>query len=388
MTLDVVGLCRQLIGIDTQNPPGRERAVGECLAETLVGHRFDIQWHGPDSDRANMLATLDRGAGPQVILQAHADTKPAVAAGAADRWTVDPFAGHISDGRLYGLGACDTKGGMAAFVTAACALAADPGWRGQLVVQCVADEEDGSALGAAYLLDAGLLNADAALVAEPTSCLPSLAQLGLAWAEITITGRAAHAGTPSEGIDAYRAATRYITVLDELVAELDRDGEFPGHPRVNVGYLQIPGHPGTMPGECLLRCDIRVLPGIERDDIYQLYQRAADTIAGDGVTVSVTRYQGGGCRSHRIAADSPLAAAFRAAQTATRQPPATLPFLGGSDARFFGAAATPALVYGPGSLRHAHAPDEYVPVTELDLAHRQVTLTLRQLLYSSSRPPM
>jgi acetylornithine deacetylase/succinyl-diaminopimelate desuccinylase-like protein len=112
------------------------------------------------------------------------------------------------DGFLYGLGACDVKGGLAAQVLAACALAGTPGWSGELVVQAVADEEDGSRLGAEHLLALGLLTADGAIVAEPTGCAPSLVQLGNAWAEITIGGRAAHAGTPERGQDAFRGSLR------------------------------------------------------------------------------------------------------------------------------------------------------------------------------------
>ncbi|WP_394620176.1 M20 family metallopeptidase [Lentzea sp. JNUCC 0626] len=377
MIPDVLDLCRSLIELDTQNPPGNESRVGDLVGDVLSAHGFQVRTVAATPGRDNVVASLTRGPGPRVILQGHADTKPA---GDLRQWTSDPFDSQIRDGRLYGLGACDTKGGLAAFVAAACELAENPAWTGELIVQSVADEEDGSVVGAAHLLAQGELTADAAIVAEPTGCVPSLAQLGNAWAEIEITGRAAHAGTPDEGVDAFRAAVGYVTALEERVARLPRSADFPGHPRLNVGHLDLPGHPGTVPGRCTLRCDIRVMPGTERDSVFTLYSQAAEDIGTEGLSIEVRRYQGGGFLSHSIATDHPLALAFQDAQRDTGRPMSTLPFLGATDARFFGQAGTPAVVYGPGSLRRAHAPDEYVPIEELHLAHKQITAVLRTLL--------
>jgi len=317
------------------------------------------------------------------VFQAHSDTKPAAAAG----WTVDPLGGEVRDGRLYGLGACDTKGGLAAQLVAARLLAERDNWSGELVLQAVADEEDGSQLGAGHLLEQGLLAADGAIVAEPTGCVPSLAQLGNAWAEITITGQAAHAGTPERGTDAFQAALLYIAEIEALLATIEPDPAFPGHPRLNVGHLSVPGHPGTVPGQCSLRCDIRVLPGHDRDDVLALYGRAAERVR-ERITaqVALTPYQGGGGRSHRVDAGSPLAAAFRTTREQSGRAPSWQPFAGGTDARYFAAAGTAAVVYGPGDLAQAHAPDEFVPVDELELAVEDLCNTAHHFLEATITP--
>jgi succinyl-diaminopimelate desuccinylase len=371
--VDVVELCRELIALPSENPPGGETAVAEKVSRLLSSAGFEVSWYEAEPTRPNVVARMRRGSGRRLILQAHTDTKPAVAPGTASLWTVDPFRAEERAGLLYGLGACDTKGGLAAQLVTACVLADNPGWSGELVVQAVADEEDGSRLGAEHLLALGLLDADGAIVAEPTDCAPSLAQLGNAWAEITIRGRAAHAGTPERGYDAFRAALRYIAELEAILRDTATDPDFPGHPRLNVGDVAMPGHPGTVPGECRVRCDIRVLPGLERDATFALYEKAAETVRTMcDVTVAVTRYQGGGCQSHRIDPGHPLARAFQLAQRETGQAASTTPFAGGTDARYFAMGGTPAVVYGPGSLAQAHAPDEYVPVAELRLAERHL----------------
>ncbi len=384
---DVVALCCDLIAVNSENPPGREAEVVACAADLLGRAGFDLETVEPQPGRRSLVARLHSGRGRRLILQAHADTKPAGPVGVPGGWSSDPFVPVERDGLLVGLGACDTKGGLAAQLAAACELAHQPGWSGELVVQVVADEEDGSALGAETLLEMGLLRGDGAVVAEPTGCLPSLAQLGNAWSEITIDGRAAHAGHPERGRDAFRAMTRLVTVLDELLSTVPTHPAFPGHPRLNVGDLALPGHPGTVPGRCRMRCDVRISPGADRDDTHALYRRAAEQVATElGVDIAVAPYQGGGCRSHEIPLDHPLAQAFLQLGHASGHSGRTLPFAGGTDARYFAAAGTPALVHGPGHLEQAHAPDEFVPVAQLRLAQRQLVALAHQFLVPTRRP--
>lgn len=382
--VDVLALCRELVAAPSENPPGDETRVAAAVAGILAAAGFEVRGYELVEGRPNVVATLRRAPGRRLIFQAHGDTKPAGPAGA---WRTDPFEPQERGGLLYGLGSCDTKGGLAAQVAAACALAAEPTWTGELVVQAVADEEDGSRLGAEHLLSLGLLEADAAVVAEPTGCLPSVAQLGNAWAEITITGRAAHAGHPERGVDAFRAAAAFTEAVDRLLTDQPTSADFPGHPRLNVGEFTMAGHPGTVPGVCRLRCDIRVLPGVARDGVLGLYRTAADQVVrSHGVLVQVEPYQGSGCQSHEIDSEHLLARAFRRALHETGQPSRTLPFAGGTDARYFAMAGTPALVHGPGSLEQAHAPDEYVPIAELRLAVRQLVHVGRSFLGGSGAP--
>lgn len=378
----VTDLFADLLAAPSENPPGDERAVATVVRKALDGAGFAVTEPAREAHRPNVVGTLRRGEGRKLILQAHADTKPA---GPVELWDTDPWLATARDGRLHGLGACDTKGGLAAQLACAVAMAADRDWTGELVLQAVADEEDGSWYGAEYLLELGLLTADAAIVAEPTSCAPSFAQLGNAWAEVTIDGAGAHAGRPERGHDAFAGATRYLAELDRLVNRLPRDPMFPGHPRVNVGDVLVDGHPGTLPGRCRLRCDIRVLPGQERDEVLAVYEEAARRTAAPGTRIEVARYQGGGCQSHRIDPADPIAAALRVAQAATGQPQHNTPFFGGTDARYFARAATPTVVYGPGNLDQAHAPNEYVPERDLLLAADQLTFAARTFLAERPR---
>jgi succinyl-diaminopimelate desuccinylase len=364
----VVDLLARLVAAGSENPPGDERAVAAITAEALGDGGLEARTVFGHEHRPNVVGTLARGPGPRLVLQAHMDTKPRGDAADAT-WDHDPLTLTERDGLLFGLGACDAKGALAAMLSAAARLAAHGHWSGTLEVHGAADEEDGSQHGAALAHRLGLTRADAAIVGEPTGCRRSSAQLGNAWARVLMTGRAAHAGTPAAGRDAVWAAHAFMSAVRARLAGLPADPRFPGHPRLNVGSIRGGLLPGTLPGSCELLCDIRVLPGQRRGDLHRIYRDAARRVAAEaGVDCSVEPFQGGGCEAHQIAPGSRIESAFLAAAGRLGAGPEPEYFLGGSDARFYARAGTPTLVFGPGDLRVAHAPNEYVPRADLERA--------------------
>jgi acetylornithine deacetylase/succinyl-diaminopimelate desuccinylase-like protein len=148
----VVELLQRLIRIDTSNPPGREREVQEVLRDLLAGAGFECELAGPDPERPNLVARLGGEAeGPVLCLLGHADTVPAD----ASEWSRDPWSGDVLNGEVWGRGALDMKGQVAAEVAAALALG-DGGWRparGELLVVTTADEEASGIHGAKWLCE-------------------------------------------------------------------------------------------------------------------------------------------------------------------------------------------------------------------------------------------
>jgi acetylornithine deacetylase/succinyl-diaminopimelate desuccinylase-like protein len=147
-----VELLQRLIRIDTSNPPGAERPVQELLREVLAKAGFECELVGAVDERPNLVARL-RGAadGPTLCLLGHADTVPAD----ASEWSRDPWSGDVADGEVWGRGALDMKGQVAAEVAAVVALASS-GWRparGELLVVTTADEEAGATYGAKWLCE-------------------------------------------------------------------------------------------------------------------------------------------------------------------------------------------------------------------------------------------
>lgn len=364
-----------LIRCPSENPPGDESAIAVAVAGRLKALGVEVELIGKADRRPNVVARLDSGRpGPRLLWQAHLDTKPASGSRSEEKaWHSDPFQPMWRKGRVYGLGAADTKGGAAAQLAAVEWFRANGDWSGELVWLGCADEEAGSEFGAAYLLGLGLLEGTAACVAEPTSLAVSTAQLGNAWMEIEVLGRPAHAGRPREGNDAVEAAESLWNAIRGRLEHSPTDDRFPDHPRLNIGRIAGGTHQGSVPGFCNAKIDIRVLPEQDRESLYQLVDDAATEVERErGVTIRTKPVDGGGCESHSVPILEPWSQALSAARIVVvpEIEESSHGFAGGTDARFFAKAGTPAVVFGPGDLAQAHAPNEFVPFGEVVLAAR------------------
>jgi acetylornithine deacetylase/succinyl-diaminopimelate desuccinylase-like protein len=143
-------LAQQLIRFDTAAPGGRERELIEWLAPLLEAAGLEVRVLARDPERPNIVARLQgRGEAPPLLLHGHVDVVPVT----GQKWSVDPFAGTISDGVLWGRGALDMKGGVAMLLAAVLRTAAGPPPAGDLVLCVLSDEEQGGAFGASFLVD-------------------------------------------------------------------------------------------------------------------------------------------------------------------------------------------------------------------------------------------
>jgi succinyl-diaminopimelate desuccinylase len=220
---DLIGLAQDLIRIPTLNPPGRNyREICDYLATRLLAQGWAVeliraQSAPGDSDtfpRWNMVARLDSGrAGDCVHFNSHHDVVEV-----GHGWTRDPFGGALDGDRLYGRGACDMKGGLAASIIAAESfIAAHPDWRGAIEISATADEESGGYGGVAYLAERGYFSPDRVqhvIIPEPLHkdriCL---GHRGVWWAEVETHGRIAHGSMPFLGDSAIR---HMGSVLEEI----------------------------------------------------------------------------------------------------------------------------------------------------------------------------
>ena len=232
-TDEMVALAVDLIRFPTVNPPGDAYAPCAEFIAGLLGRRgYEtrlIRGEGApgDSDkypRTNVVARREgRGPGPTVHFNSHIDVVEA-----GDRWTVDPFAGLVRDGRVYGRGACDMKGGMAASIVAADAfMAVFPDFPGAIEISGTVDEESGGFGGVAYLARQGLFSkprVDHVIIPEPLNkdriCL---GHRGVWWAEIETKGRIAHGSMPFLGDSAIRHMGAVLEAFEEeLFPALER----------------------------------------------------------------------------------------------------------------------------------------------------------------------
>ena len=190
--------------------PGEEGSVQRHVAWWLEANGLTPELQTTEGDRPNVIARVDNGDGPTLLLNGHVDTVLAV-----EGWSTDPWTARRDGDRLYGLGAADMKSGVAAAMLATRALARNREcWRGSVLFTSVVDEEAYS-IGARALIASGI-QADYCVVTESSWDRPALGSVGKTLVRIDVTGKAAHASWPWEGINAATEAARLVARLDDI----------------------------------------------------------------------------------------------------------------------------------------------------------------------------
>ena len=361
---DVAELTRRLVGIESINPdlvPGGsgEADVAAFVAGWARERGLAVEIVEPVPGRPSVVATAPgTGGGRSLVLNAHMDT-----VGVAGM-EGDPFGGRIERGRLYGRGALDMKGSLAACMIAAADLAGR-GLSGDVVLAAVADEEVAS-IGARAVAER--LRADAAIVAEPTGGDVCVAHKGFVWLRVEIAGRAAHGSRPDLGVDAIAKMGRVLTGVGELDRTL-RDG--PRHPLLGTGSVHASTVEGgqemsSYPDRCALGVERRTVPGEAEDqvrgelDAIVAAAREADPRLEARVEVTLTR------DAFQVGEDEPVVRhVMEAAAEARGGPPRVVGAGGWMDSAVFGAAGIPSVVIGPDG-DGAHAAVEWVDVASLE----------------------
>lgn len=371
-------LARSLIETPSVNPALEPGGAGEAEIASLVSGwlrewGLEIEQVEFAPGRPSVLARLERGAGRTLILSGHLDT-----VGVSDM-VIEPFDPIIREGRIWGRGAADMKGGVAAALAAARDLAAGD-FRGTLLLSLTSDEEQG-ALGCQRLIDDGL-RADGAIVCEPTGLAIMPAHKGFAWIDIEFRGQAAHGSRPERGVDAIRHAGLFLARLDELEGALAKRKEHPllGFGSIHAGMIHGGTAPSVYPSRCRLTLERRTLPresvpAIESEVQFLLAQLRSEVPTLDA-GLSVTLH----CSGSEIPGDHELVTSLAAALDAVDVPPRIEGMSAWVEASIYNAAGIPALCFGPGSIEEAHTADESAPIEEIALAHQALLHAARAFL--------
>lgn len=346
------------------------------LAERVVAEMEQLGFHDVRVDRiGNVIGWVGADAGPILMLNGHMDT---VVVSDAEAWTRDPFGGEIARGRLYGLGACDMKGGLAAMVYGAYLLrqAGLPG-AGRVVVACVVQEEPCEGLASRVLIEEEGIRPDWVLIAEPSDLQVSRGQRGRVELQVTAYGRSAHASQPELGENAVYTAARLIFGLELLADQLGGD-PFLGRGTLSVTDVRSrAGSRNAVPDRCDLIVDRRLTLGETETMALAEIQRI---IAREGVRADVevteyaaASYTGYSCQAREfyppwvIEEDHPLVTALvRAARTQLGRRPRVGHWSFSTEGVYTaGIAGIPTVGFGPGDPRDAHAANESVRLDDV-----------------------
>lgn len=356
-------LLARLVSIPSVNPELEPGGAGEAdmarfCADQLHDWGFDVEVVEVQPGRPNVVARHGSGH-PRLVLNGHLDTV------GVDQMSVAPFAATIRDGRLYGRGACDMKGGLAALLEAARRIAETP-HSGTLIVALTSDEEHASAGMAALVRDG--LEADSAIVCEPTELAVMPAHKGFVWVEVTVRGRAAHGSRPDEGVDAIRHAGRLLAALPELEAERADEAahELLGQGSIHAGTIEGGSAPSVYPDRCRVVLECRTLPGETEADVMRDVRTLATRIADgvDGLAIEVrpllTR------PATEVGIDRPVVRGLLEAMVAHGLPPRIEGMSAWVDAAFLNESGIDAVCFGPGSIAQAHSADEWIELDQVD----------------------
>ncbi len=399
----LIGLTRDLVRIPSVNPKfqadpalNREADVQAMLDPLLRQEGFATEQFDVFPGRPNLIADRPGTEERSLILCGHVDVVPV---GERGRWSVDPFGGEIKDGRLYGRGAIDMKGGLAACIAAVQAIrAAGLTLEGRLSIHAVVDEEAGG-FGAMEAVRRGRL-ARAVLVAEPTwgDVLP--AEGGLEWARVTIRGRAAHSawryneifpqrdepGRLEPGVNAIALATRFIEALRHYEAGRCRALSHPllppGMNTINVGVIRggagqgpdglplIMTNPAIIPDIVVIDLDMKFLPQEGSDgyrrDFTAFVAHFAATDDWLRVHPPEVAWELGGLHFPPLntSVDHAIVQSLVARKTALGRPPGIKGFTAVCDAAHYAGAGVAGVIFGP-SGDGFHGDNEYVEVDSL-----------------------
>jgi acetylornithine deacetylase/succinyl-diaminopimelate desuccinylase-like protein len=350
MTAD---LLRELVRIPSVNPDGDpgtdqvgEMACATFLADWLARHGAEAELRNVLPDRPNVVGRFpaDRPGKPRLLLAPHTDTVSVAG------MTIDPFGGEIRDGKLWGRGASDTKGPMAAMLTAL-ARCRDvlPYLSHEIWFAGLMSEEAGQ--NGAKALSAQE-TFDLVIVGEPTDLATVHTHKGAVWLTLRTGGRAVHASTPERGENAIDAMLEVLAflrpALRDLVAPL-RDPVL-GAPTFNLGTIHGGSKVNIVPDYCEVKVDMRTVPG---QDVDPLLRELAGRFPALAVTV----------RNSAPLATDPSHPLIRQL-AACGAPPVGAPWF--CDGAIFAAAGSPAVALGPGSIAQAHTADEWIGLDALE----------------------
>ncbi len=333
------------------------RDVIDKLAEWSESLGFEVEIQEVDERKSNLIARAGGGS-DGLVLSGHTDTVPCD----PSLWASDPFSAHETDDRIYGLGSCDMKSFLALALQASSGINF-ANLRRPLTLVATADEES-TMNGARLIADNGRKLGRYCVIGEPTGLIPIRQHKGVLTMSVEFMGQSGHASDPSLGNNALEGMYHFMTLLFAYRERIEAQYNDPAFtiptPTMNLGHIHGGDNSNRICGACTLLIDIRFLPSMSyatlRADLEQL---AAEVAESRGLVLDTQTFGEG------RAMDTDEASEIAQYLThLTGNKAGSVSF--GTEAPYFNAMQTETIVIGPGSIKQAHQPDEFLPIAQID----------------------
>lgn len=270
-----------MVRVNTVNPPGDEQRLAELMSDFITFYDLDCQLYQVDENRSNLVVTL-RGKDPtlkKLYFNGHLDTVPI----GEQPWTEDPFGGEIKNGRIFGRGTTDMKGGVAALLETMMILKEKEYLLEQDVVFVGTVGEEVDCIGIRKAVEMGLIeNPGAILIAEPSSLDLYTAHKGALWLEIRTYGKTAHGSMPKEGINAIESMMFILNELEKV--KFNESDDLLGKMSQSINVIDGGVATNVVPDYCTVKLDFRTVENAQNYEIINqielIIEKASKTVDG------------------------------------------------------------------------------------------------------------
>jgi len=377
----LVAFLRGFLRARSPNPPGDTREATRYITDYLDGKRITFDEVTPDPEKPNIVSSFKSPVeGRRLILNGHIDVFPV---GTGEGWSQDPWGGDLVDGNVYGRGACDMKAGTTASIYTYMVLhELREQIKGSVTLTAVSDEETGGRLGAGWLIEnVPETLGDCCINGEPSSPYTiRFGEKGILWLKMRVKSPGGHGAYPHLSVNPIKVASKLIIDLetlndipvpypDDLRKAIDEGweaaekalgeggAEVMSRLSVNIGTIEGGLKVNVIPRECSFEVDLRLPPGLSKEDVMPSVEKIVSK--HPGASVEVMRYDG----PLWSPPDSEMASIMRGNSRLLGIDPAPIVSLGGSDLKFWRSKGIPSYYYGP--MNHGMGTvDEYVEVEE------------------------
>lgn len=357
-TARVLDLLKTLVGTNSENPPGKERNVAMVLSNHLAEYGIHHTEVGDNSNRPNLVFSTHDGDFGDLLLHGHMDTVPV---GSRDNWSYDPFGAEVSSGRLYGRGACDMKGSLAALAETMI-LYKEEGHQMPLVMLATSDEEAGLGGAREVAASSSLTGIKWGICAEPTSLDILLGGKGTFWVKLVAKGKSAHGSRPKEGVNAISLCMEALEIITGEQYEYKQS--LLGDPTINIGVIEGGSKINVVPEQCQAQIDMRIVEGQTPESILEsMKNRLKDEGLGNSIDFEIidTTPPVLTQRNAEI-----VVVATEAVKKVTGSAPQLSTATYGTDSSILQPeVGITNIICGPGSIEQAHQPDEFIEIEEL-----------------------